>query len=276
MEKTFQSNSEHQNLTSVLPPATGSSNLNVGASERIISVLGGAALTFWGMKKFPRANSISLTLAGGYLLARGVSGYCPVSSLLNRNTYNKKARAMEITGTFTINRPRAEVYSYWRNLENLPRFMKHLEEVVAIDDKRSTWKARIPGGVGTIRWEAEIIEDQENDYICWCSLPHSTLDNAGEIRFSDAPGNRGTEIHATISYRLPAGDAGSIVGKLFNPLVEQLVKEDLRRFKNIMETGEIPTTEGQPSGRARDIEKAEERQKEAKQNHYESAMLERY
>jgi uncharacterized membrane protein len=182
-------------------------------------------------------SGVAMLLGGGYLLARGISGYCALNEVIGRNSANKSASAMEITSTFIINKPREEVYAFWRNLENLPRFMKHLEEVHTLDERKSSWKARIPGDLATISWEAEILEDRPNTFISWCSLPGSSVDNAGEVTFRDAPSKQGTEMLARISYRLPAGDAGSVAGKLFNPVVERLVKEDLRRFKEIVEGG---------------------------------------
>jgi uncharacterized membrane protein len=215
-----------------------------------------------------------MTLAGGYLVSRGLSGYCALNNVIGRNTAIKKASAMEVRGTFTINKPRNEVFAFWRNLENLPRFMKHLEEVRVIDERRSAWKARIPGGIGTVSWEATLESEEPNSHLSWCSLPGSTIDNAGEVTFTDAPGNQGTEIRACVSYRLPAGQVGSIAGKLFNPVVEQLLQEDLRRFKQIMETGEIPTTAGQPSGRSSDRQSGSVRGQEGQ--HHESPVLERH
>jgi len=270
-----------QGESSALPPATGSSKLNVGKTERIISVIGGVALGAFGIRNIKTRSGKAMALASLFLLKRGTTGYCEVNSLLHRNTAGRKASAMEVTGTFTINKPRSEVYAFWRNLENLPKFMKHLDEVKVIDERRSQWKARVPGGVGTISWEAVLQEEGENNYLSWSSLPGSTIDNAGEVQFKDAPGNRGTEIRASISYRLPAGDLGSLAGKLINPVVEQLVKEDLRRFKNIMETGEIPTVEGQPSGRSTDTAKAKKTEAEQTQENkgvqnYESSVLERH
>lgn len=264
--------------TSAVPPATGTSNINVGSTERIVSAITGGTLTVLGLRNIRERNGIIMTVAGGLLLFRGVTGFCPVNKAIGRNTANKKARAIEVIGIFTINKPKEEVYAFWRNFENLPTFMKHLKLVTAIDDKRSSWKARVPGGMGTISWDAEIVEDQPNSYLSWCSLPGSTIDNAGEVRFTDAPGNRGTEVCASITYRMPAGDVGSAVGRLFSPVVEQLVTEDLRRFKSIMETGEAPTIKGQPSGRVEYQEQRrthQERSRDFKTEDYESTVLER-
>lgn len=234
---------------SAVPPATGSSIINIGKAERITSVIGGGILATLGLRNIRERNGIVMALAGGFLVMRGLTGFCAVSKLLNRNTARKKAAAIEVTGALMINKPREEVYAYWRNLGNLPNFMEHLEEVVVHDENRSAWKARIPGGIATISWEAEITADEPGSYLSWCSLPGSVVDNAGEVRFIDAPEGRGTHVYAEITYRLPAGDVGAVVGKMFNPVVEQLVREDIRRFKNILEGDEATSAEVQPSGR---------------------------
>jgi uncharacterized membrane protein len=225
---------------SSLPPATGSSRLNVGTGERIASVIGGTALAIFAARKFNTVTGKLLGLAGLMLLKRGATGYCEVNNAFGRNTAHSKSKAMEVRVTYSINKSKEEVYAFWRNFENLPSFMKHLEHVSVQDSMKSEWTAKLPGGVGTVSWQAIITDEEENRLIAWSSLPGSTIDNAGEVSFTDSPLG-GTEIHARISYRLPAGDAGSVAGKLFNPLVEKMIKEDLRRFKSLMETGEIPT-----------------------------------
>jgi uncharacterized membrane protein len=274
----------HANKVSALPPATGSSKINVGPTERIFSVLGGVALAVLGFKKLEKASGKAMAVTGSFLVKRGVTGYCEVNTLVDRDTAHRNTKAMEVRGVYTINKPKKEVYDFWRNLENLPRFMQHLEDVTIIDERRSSWKARIPGGVGTVSWEAILEEEGNNNFLAWSSLPGSTIDNAGEVRFKDAPGNRGTEVEAIISYRLPVGDVGSIAAKLFNPLVEKMVKEDLRRFKSLIETGEIPTIEGQPSGRSKakikpdvhNVQPGELINRETEKHTYEGTLLERH
>lgn len=278
MENIHESISSKIPTSSAIPPATGSSIINIGATERIVSVLGGSALAALGFRSIRERNGMVMALAGGYLVMRGLTGFCAINKLLNRNTHVKKASAIEVTGTFTINKSREEVYAYWRNLENLPGFMKHLEDVDVLDDRRSSWKARIPGGIGTISWEAEITEDEPGSYLAWCSLPGSVIDNAGEVRFADAPGNSGTEVRAEITYRLPAGDVGSAVGKLFSPVVEQIVREDIRRFKDIMESGELSVMEDRLSMGERDKGKVGTSKRTSANKpdqDYESTMLER-
>lgn len=223
-------------------PATGSSRVNVGMAERIISVAGGALLAFLAAKNFnkSKSGSIAMLTTGSSLLFRGATGYCPVNESVGRNSASSSSqiRPVEVTQVLTINRPRNEVYAYWRKLENLPRFMEHLKEVRQIDNKRSHWEALIPKMLGTaIKWDAEIIAEEPDSRLSWKSIARSTVDNAGEVRFQDAPNNRGTEMHVRISYHPPVGDLGKGVAKLFNPMLESMIKTDLKRFKQIMETG---------------------------------------
>lgn len=239
-----------ENNASSVPPATGSSRINVGTGERIASVVGGTALGIYAAKNFNTVGGKIAGIASILLLKRGTTGYCEVNNAVGRNTAHKKARAMEVRATHTINKSRDEVYAFWRNFQNLPTFMKHIDKVEVLDDLRSKWTATLPGGVGSISWDAVIDDEELNSFISWSSLPGSTIDNAGEVRFSDAA-DGATIIHAKISYRLPAGDAGSVAGKLFNPIVERMIRHDIRRFKSLLETGEIFTNK---SGSAKSLQ----------------------
>ena len=156
--------------------------------------------------------------------------------------------AVEIRRATTIGKPRPVVYGFWRRFENLPRFMDHLRSVTEAGDGTSHWVAKAPAG-REFAWDAEIVEDRPNELIAWRSLEGADVPNSGEVRFVDAPAGRGTEVHVTLTYDPPAGAAGAAVAKLFGEEPDQQVSEDLRRFKRVMETGEIATTEGQPSGR---------------------------
>jgi uncharacterized membrane protein len=249
METNQLTSFAEEHATSV-PPATGSSQINVGTGERIASVVGGTALGIYAAKNFNTVGGKIAGIVGILLLKRGTTGYCEVNNAIGRNTAHKKARAMEVRATHTINKSREEVFAFWRNFQNLPTFMKHLQKVEVLDDVRSKWTAKLPGGVGSITWEAVIDDEVQNSYISWSSLPGSTIDNAGEVRFSDAP-DGATIMHASISYRLPVGDAGGIAGKLFNPIVERMIKHDIKRFKSLLETGEIFTNK---SGSARSLQ----------------------
>ncbi|HSE97611.1 MAG TPA: SRPBCC family protein [Blastocatellia bacterium] len=146
--------------------------------------------------------------------------------------------AMTAVLTKTVNRPPEELYRFWRNFENLPRFMTHLESVQTMSDKRSHWKARAPLG-SSVEWDAEIVEDRPNEFIAWRSLEGADVDNSGWVRFDRAPGGRGTEVRVQIEYNPPGGALGAGVAKLFGEAPEQQIKGDLRRFKQVMETGEV-------------------------------------
>src|SRR5688500_18762973 len=199
--------------TSSVPPAFGSSTMNVGTSERIVSALGGAALTAMALRDLKSPSGLSMLLTGGFLLVRGLSGYCAVNNAIGRNTARRAGSPVEVRTTVSLSKPASEVYSFWRKLENLPRFMKHLEKVEEIDQTRSRWTAKGPAGVGTVSWEAEILEDHQNEFISWRSLPGSTVDNAGEVRFQETPD--GTNINVQMTYRFPGGDVGGAAAKLF-------------------------------------------------------------
>ncbi|MEY4938331.1 MAG: hypothetical protein RIQ93_66 [Verrucomicrobiota bacterium] len=150
----------------------------------------------------------------------------------------------------TIDRPAEEIYRFWRNLENLPKFMHHLKSVTVSDDRHSHWVAK--GPVGTdVEWDAEIIADTPNELIAWRSLPGATVDNAGTVRFESAPGGRGTVVRIALKYDPPAGALGATITKLFGEAPEKQIPVDLRRIKQLLETGEVTRTEGQSSGRSR-------------------------
>lgn len=147
----------------------------------------------------------------------------------------------------TVNRPASEAYRFWRDLENLPRFMAHLESVRADDLRRSHWTARGPAG-RLVGWDAEIVEDRPDELIAWRSLPGAQVPNAGRVRFVPAPGNRGTEVRVELGYAPPAGRLGRAVAKLFGEEPEQQIRDDLRRFKQVLETGEVVRSDASPQG----------------------------
>jgi uncharacterized membrane protein len=165
---------------------------------------------------------------------------------------SKKAEAVDsaamlhVQKSVTVRRPRAEVFQFWRRLENLPCFMYHLKSVEA-SGTRSHWVARAPAG-GEVEWDAEIIAEREGELLSWRSLEGSEIRNEGTVRFEDAPADRGTEVRVEISYDAPAGKAGALVAKLFGEEPSQQITDDLRRFKQVMETGEVVLSDGSPEG----------------------------
>jgi uncharacterized membrane protein len=140
--------------------------------------------------------------------------------------------------TVTVNRPPDELYRFWRDFENLPRFMSHLESVRITGERRSHWVAKAPAGT-TVEWDAEITKDVPDQLIAWRSVEGSDVENSGVVRFDRAPGGRGTEVRVELFYDPPAGLIGAGVAKLFGEEPGQQIKGDLRRFKQVMETGEV-------------------------------------
>jgi uncharacterized membrane protein len=154
---------------------------------------------------------------------------------------------VHVSHAVTIARPAAELYRFWRSLENLPRIMRHLQAVQVIDNTHSHWVAKAPAG-STVEWDAEVINEEENALIAWRSLEGASVENAGSVRFIPAPAGRGTEVRVVLEYIPPAGALGKVVAQLYGEEPRQQVREDLDRFKQLMEAGEIATIEGQPRG----------------------------
>lgn len=153
-----------------------------------------------------------------------------------------------IEASLTVGRPAQELYSFWRRFENLPRFMRHLESVTETGNGRSHWIAKTPVG-SRVEWDAEMVEEREGQLLSWRSVPGSQIHNAGSVLFEPATGGRGTMVRVSFDLVPPGGTAGRLAAKALGPITRQQVHEDLRRFKNLMEAGEIPTTDGQPEGR---------------------------
>ncbi|WP_308259107.1 SRPBCC family protein [Pseudonocardia sp. H11422] len=154
---------------------------------------------------------------------------------------------IEAKAMITVNRPLGEVFRFWHDVENLPQFMAHLQSVRSLGGGRSRWRAKAPAGM-EIEWEAEITGEEIDEYIAWRSVAGARVQNSGEVRFRPAPGDRGTEIRVRLHYRPPAGKLGAAVAKLFGEEPGQQVRDDLRRFKQVMETGEVVRSEASPEG----------------------------
>jgi uncharacterized membrane protein len=154
---------------------------------------------------------------------------------------------VRVQQSITINRPPEECYRFWRDLERLPTFMQHLESVKVLDERRSHWCAKGPAGT-KLEWDAELTEDQPGQLLGWRSVKGADVENAGTVRFTPAPGGAGTIVQVQMRYQPPAGRAGALIARLMGEEPSLQIKQDLRRFKQLIETGEIPTTKGQPSG----------------------------
>jgi uncharacterized membrane protein len=156
-------------------------------------------------------------------------------------------RGRTLHAAITVNRPPDEVYRVWRDLENLPRFMIHLESVQSTGDGHSHWRAKSPLR-GHVEWDADIVGDRPGELIAWQSTGGAIAGNSGSVRFTEAPGGRGTEVRVELRYSAPGGPAGAAFARLLGEHPEQQVRDDLRRFKQVMETGEVVRSEGSPEG----------------------------
>lgn len=231
-----------------------SETVNVGTNERWVSSVAGGALLALGLRggQYRSPLGIGLLLTAGHLLYRGVRGRDHIYRSLGIDTAGDGAgehteSGIKVAERVTINKSPEELYQFWRNFENLPQFMDHLESVQARGDRRSHWVAKAPAGQ-TVAWDAEIVDDRPNEFIAWRSLPGSDISNAGSVRFRPGPEGRGTEVDVRLEYSPPGGLLGVGIAKLFGEEPGQQVAGDLRRFKNLIETGEVPTTEGQSQG----------------------------
>ena len=212
-----------------------SSRMNVGPVERGISVATGIALLAYTLAR-RQSLSLPLGLDAGYMIYRGATGHCVFYQVLGINrTEVDGHEGIQVERAVTVNRPKAELYQMWRDFENLPRFMEHLESVQVdrSDGDRSHWVAKGPLD-RRVEWDAEIIEERENELLVWKSLPGSTVESMGRVEFLDAPGGRGTIVHVSMEYNPPAGSLGAAFAKLFGKEPGHQINADLRRFKQIM------------------------------------------
>lgn len=221
----------------------------------MLTGFGGSALLGYGIV---RRDWIGAAVAGigCALVVRGVSGHSFLYQGLRIDTSEqanapaasvRHNRGLKVERAVTIQKSPEELYHVWRNFENLPGFMSHLASVTVKDATHSHWVAKAPAG-REVAWDAEIINERENELIAWRSLESSDIRNAGSV----PPGGRGTVVKVVLEYEPLAGKAGWLVARLFGENPDQQVREDLRHLKAIMETGEIPTTKGQSSGRSKE------------------------
>ena len=210
-------------------------------------------------------EGLGFGLFGLGLLKRATTGHCSVYRALGVNTAERPdqyalgvrhEQGIKVRHAVTINRPLEDLYAYFRDFENLPKFMQHLESVSPRVADRTHWRARAPFG-RFVEWDAEIINDKPNELIAWRSLPGADVDSAGSVSFRRAPTGRGTEVHVSLSYQPPFGRLGAVVARLLGEEPRQQIEADLRHFKQLMEAGEIPTIDGQPPSRGLDEDPAQ-------------------
>jgi len=199
------------------------------------------------------ANPVRLSLATAAVLGvttLDVANAQQLSRLPAATPPTEAVRGIHVRKSITVNRGPEELYRHWHNFENFPRFMRHLKSVKSLGGNRTHWEAYGPAGT-TVTWDAETTEDRPNERIAWRSVDGARVPNSGTVHFEPAPAGRGTVVRVEIRYDPPAGTLGATLAQLFGQEPGQQIGEDLRAFKAFAETGEIPTTKGQPSGRGR-------------------------
>ena len=231
-------------MTSTSGDKENISQAEAGEVERWASLIGGGAMVLMGLRQGSLRGALT-ALAGGGLIYQGATKQSTIQQAQEAIGINQ---SIKVEKTVTINKSAEELYRFWHDFENLPTFMKHLKSVKVYNEKRSHWIANAPLG-NSVEWDADILEDRENEFISWASVEGADVDNSGFVRFKKAPGDRGTEVKVVLEYNPPGGALAATVAKLFGEEPEQQIGDELRRFKMLMEAGEIATTEGQPSGR---------------------------
>lgn len=234
-------------LDSVLRRRPG---VNVGRTERIASGVAGAALIVAGLRG-RRMRGVLFPLGGG-LVWRAVTGRCPVNRALGWNSARQpettspvasveRGAGIKVETSVLIHRSREELYRFWRNFENLPRFMDHLESVTVVDEARSHWVVRGPLGA-RVEWDAEIHNDIRNELIAWRTLPGSDVNHAGSVHFEPEFPGPGTRVRVVLRYEPPAGKSGALIAAMFGEAPSQQIENDLRRFKQVLEVSESGTS----------------------------------
>jgi uncharacterized membrane protein len=228
-------------------PATINRHKNLGAAERIVSMIGGISTFVFGVTRRRSPLRPVLLMLGSYLGYRGATGFCYISDKLGVSSIPRTTspqvsvphgKGIRVDKCVTINRSANDLYLYWRDLENLPRIMHHLESVTVLNGNRSHWVAKAPAGM-KVEWDAEIINDVPNQRIGWRSLPGASVPNAGSVVFKPAPeGRTGTEVEVSLKYDPPGGVIGAAVAKLFGEEPGDQLQDDLDHFRQAMEMGE--------------------------------------
>lgn len=229
---------------------------NIGPVERALSLFGGAILMGFGLRSNRRLSLPSL-IASGLLLYRGFTGHSFRIGMMSRPGQMRMRRmvtgrrmGLDIEERITIRKPVEQVYGFWRDLENLPRIMRHLESVTSLGDGRHHWVATTPGRIPlTLEWDTAILNERPNELITWRSFSGSDVDNAGNVRFRELPDGQGTEVQLNLHYLPVGGMMGMAWARLFGAVMRQEIREDLRRFKRALESGELLAMERRATSR---------------------------
>jgi len=227
----------------------GARSQNISETERWVSLVIGGGLLALGLKQGIR-EGLMLAVTGAALLYRGATGQCPLYKVAGIDTSTSRlrpgvsvphGRGVKVENAVLINKSPEELYRFWRQFENLPRFMDNLVSVKTEGDQRSHWVAKAIGNA-EISWDAEIVNDVPNELIAWRTVESSDVDHAGSVRFEGT--ERGTRVKVTMEYRPPAGKVGVGLAKLFGQEPRQMIESDLRRFKQLVESGEVVSAQG--------------------------------
>jgi len=229
--------------------ASFSSWRNVGDMQRMVSAVLGGGLLITGLPKRSWAGA-GLSAVGAALLHRGISGYCAVFDAMGIDTHDdgpstnalgrrkvETARATKIRRTIEVNRPPSELYRFWRSFVNLPQVMSHVDSIQIVNDRLSHWRVKTLPGAPAVEWDAEIINDVENERIGWRSLNGADVDNTGSVEFEPTGDGRRTKLTVTLQYAPPAGRLGTAVAKWLGEDPDSKIAQDLQRFKESMEAG---------------------------------------
>jgi uncharacterized membrane protein len=218
----------------------------ISDTERWGSLITGGAMVLAGLSQRSLRGAL-MAVAGGTLAYHGATSNKSLQEKVTEATGIDKGLRVEKTVTIQ-NKSIEELYQFWHNFENLPTFMKHLKSVRVINETRSHWIANAPLG-NSVEWDADIITDTPNRLISWASIPGADVENSGFVRFTPAPPGRGVEVKVVLEYSVPGGALTAAIASVFGKNPEQQIGDDLRRFKMLMETGELAISEGQSSGR---------------------------
>ncbi|HEV7136050.1 MAG TPA: SRPBCC family protein [Steroidobacteraceae bacterium] len=225
------------------------SSVNSGRAERILDIGIGGGLVLAGLRRPFSVTGAALIAGGGVFLYAAATGHFKLYAALGLVRAGQRSGAgLIVERSITVGSSPETVYAYWRDFARLPTFMRHLETVTTTDETHSHWVARAPLGKH-VEWDAEITADRPNKLIAWQSLPGTLVPNQGEVRFMAAPGDRGTEVTVRMTYQPPMGSAGAAAARMLLEEPTLQIREDLRRLKAILETGETPTTDNQPHGK---------------------------
>lgn len=234
---------------------------NLGEGQRMLSAMAGMVFLLSGLSRRGWSGA-GMAMVGGGLLHRAISGYCPAFHAMGIDTtdHNRPGRpndtsrlgrrkvhtggATKIQRAIEIHRPPDELYRFWRSLENLPRIMSHLESVQVVNDRLSHWVVKMMPGAPKVEWDAEIINDVENQRIGWRSLQGADVDNTGSVEFKSTGDGRRTRVTVTLQYAPPGGKLGTAIAKWLGEDPNTKIAKDLQRFKEEMETGVFSSAAG--------------------------------